>query len=472
VAAIARRHAEYYQKLFQRAEAEWDTSPTAEWLTTYARHIDNLRAAVTWAFSPDGDAAVGGALVAAAVPLWFELSLVDECLGWIERALAAVDAVPELGERRTMQLHVALGWLQMYATARVKSSVAAWKTTLELAERLGDADYQLRALWALWSDCMNRVEYRESLTLASRFSGLAAKARDTADRLIGDRMTGFSLHFQGDQAGARACIERMLDLYVPPVTRSHTVRFHFDQRVTAHIMLARILWLQGFPDQALRDVASNIEYAVSINHTLSLANALAQAACPVALLAGDFAAAERHTEMLRRHTAEHALDVWRAYVDCFAGELSIRRGNPEGGLPLLRAAVDYLRRAGFVQYQTAFVLALAPSLAFAGEAAHALAEVDDTLRRCERTGESWCLPELQRVRGEILLLLEAPGSPAASETSLLQSLGTARAQNVLSWELRAPPVSRAYGRLGGGRKPAICWVRCTANFPKVSAPPT
>ena len=360
----------------------------------------------------------------------------DEFLGWIERALAAVDAVPAVGERRTMQLHAALGGLQMYATARLKSSVAAWKTTLELAEQLGDADYQLRALWALWADRMNHDEYRESMTLASRFGGLAAEVGDTADRLIGDRMTGFSLHFLGDQAGARACIERMLDQYVPPVTRSHTVRFHFDQRVTAHIMLARILWLQGFPDRALRDVASNIEYAVSINHTLSLANALAQAACPVALLAGDFAAAERYTEMLRRHTAEHALDVWRAYVDCFAGELAIRRGNPERGLPLLRAAVDYLRRAGFVQYQTAFVLALAPSLASAGEASHALAEVDDTLRRCERTGESWCLPELQRVRGEILVLA-APEGYDSAEAALLQSLATARAQNVLAWELRS-----------------------------------
>ncbi|MBV9811928.1 MAG: hypothetical protein JO326_04205 [Acetobacteraceae bacterium] len=283
---------------------------------------------------------------------------------------------------------------------------------------------------------MNRVEYRESLNFAKRFSNLAAEAADTADRLIGERMLGFSLHFLGDQANARAYIERMLDGYVPPVTRSHTVRFHFDQRVTAHIMLARILWVQGFPDQALRDVADNIEYAVSINHTLSLANALAQSACPVALLAGDFAAADRYTEMLRLHTAEHALDVWRAYVDCFEGELAIRRGNPDRGLPLLRDAVESLRRAGFVQYQTAFVMALAPALAAAGEAALALAELDATLSRCERGGESWCLPELQRARGEILLLGRPEGSDAG-EAALLQSLATARAQDALAWELRS-----------------------------------
>ena len=54
-----RRHAEYYRDLFERAEAEWETRPTAEWLVAYGREIDNVRAALDWAFSPDGDAAIG-----------------------------------------------------------------------------------------------------------------------------------------------------------------------------------------------------------------------------------------------------------------------------------------------------------------------------------------------------------------------------------------------------------------------------
>ena len=49
---VARRHAEYYRDLFERAEAEWETRPTAEWLAEYGRQIDNVRAALDWAFSP------------------------------------------------------------------------------------------------------------------------------------------------------------------------------------------------------------------------------------------------------------------------------------------------------------------------------------------------------------------------------------------------------------------------------------
>jgi predicted ATPase len=65
----ARRHAEYFRNLFERAETEWERRPAAEWLAEYGRQIDNLRAALDWAFSPSGDASIGVALTAAAVPL-------------------------------------------------------------------------------------------------------------------------------------------------------------------------------------------------------------------------------------------------------------------------------------------------------------------------------------------------------------------------------------------------------------------
>jgi predicted ATPase/DNA-binding winged helix-turn-helix (wHTH) protein len=433
---LARRHAEYYRDLFESAETEWDIRPTAEWLADYRRQIDDLRAALDWAFSPRGNASVGVALTVAAVPLWFQLSLVDECLGWVERALAALDMAPGPDERRRMQLYAALGWLQMYATVRLESSTAAWRTALRLAEELGDTDYQLRALWALWADRTNHAEFREALTLASHFRNLSARAGNVADQLVGDRMTGASLHFVGNQAGARECIERMLGRYTTPVNRSHVVRFQFDQGVTARITLARVLWLQGFADRALHEIRSNIEHAASISHTLSLCNALAQGACPIALLVGDFVMAERYTAMLRSHTGRNTLDVWRAYADCFDGERLIRCGNLDAGLSLLRPAVDELWRAGFVQYHTPFVVALALGLVHAGRVADALVTIDEALERCERTGEGWALAELHRARGKTLLSGRAPGANQAAEVAFLQSLDIAREQKVLSWELR------------------------------------
>jgi predicted ATPase len=44
--AVARRHAEFYLDLFEKAETESDARPATEWLADYAPEIDNLRAAL------------------------------------------------------------------------------------------------------------------------------------------------------------------------------------------------------------------------------------------------------------------------------------------------------------------------------------------------------------------------------------------------------------------------------------------
>ncbi len=58
-----------------------------QWLEIYARMIDDVRAALDWAFSATGDVGIGVALTAVALPLGFQLSLIDELRGWVERAL-------------------------------------------------------------------------------------------------------------------------------------------------------------------------------------------------------------------------------------------------------------------------------------------------------------------------------------------------------------------------------------------------
>src|ERR1700737_4357135 len=336
---VARRHAEYCRDLFERAEVELETRPAAEWLAAYGRRIDNLRAALDWAFSPTGDAAVGVALTTAAVPLWAQLSLVQEFRARVERALASL--APEAGRsaRQEMQLYAALGGALLLSKGPMPETEAVWAKALVIAESLGDTEYQLRALLCLWSCRLNRGECRVALTLAQRFYSLAQDRDDPADLPIGDRVIGVSLHFWGDQTNARRHIERMLDGYAAPVQRSPLVRFQFDQRVVARVALARILWLQGFPDQAWRNAQSTVDDARALDHAVSLCFALCEAACPVALFTGDLAAAESYVAMLLDRSAAHALPVWRAGGGRLHGALLIRNGDFDSGLRLLRTAL-------------------------------------------------------------------------------------------------------------------------------------
>jgi len=243
----------------------------------------------------------------------------------------------------------------------------------------------------------------------------------------------------------------MLANYAVPTQRSHTVRFQFDQKVTANITLARVLWLQGYPEQAMRAVNRNIDYALSINHTLSLCNALAQAACPVALAVGDLAAAEHFVELLIHYTAGNRLDVWHAYGRACRGVLTLKQADPQSGLPTLRAAIDDLRDAHFVQFQTAFLASLAEGLVQAGEVDAAFAAIEEALAQAERTGERWSLPELFRVKGATILRAKKPDAETEAEAQFIASINLAREQQTSAWELRTA-ISLAQLQRDCGRK--------------------
>jgi predicted ATPase/DNA-binding winged helix-turn-helix (wHTH) protein len=434
---LARRHAEYCRDLFERAEAELQTCSAAEWLAAYGRRIDNLRAALDWAFSPTGEVAVGVALTIAAVPLWVQLSLVQECRARVERALASV--VPEAGRNacQEMKLYAALGASLLISKGPMPETEAVWAKALELAESLGDTEYQLWALYGLWACRLNRGECRVALTLAQRFHTLAQDRGHLADLPIGDRIIGVSLHYWGDQTNARRHIERLLSGYAAPVQRSRLIGFQFDHRVVARVALARILSLQGFPDQARRTAQSAVDDARALNHGVSLCLALNEAACPVALATGDLAALESYVAMLLDSSAAHALPIWRAGGDRFHAVLLVRNGDFDRGLPLLRTALEQPPEASFQPDFTQFLGELAEGLGRAGQIAEGLDAIDEALARSERNEDRWCVAELLRIKGELLLLQGGSGAAAAAEDHYRQALGWARRQEALCWELRA-----------------------------------
>jgi len=433
----ARGHAEHYRDRCGQAEAEWQERPAAEWQAEYGTQIADVRAALDWCFSPDGNAAMGVALTAAAVPLWCQLSLIEECRGRVEQALAQIATGSDRDAQVELQLEAALGLALFHTKGSTDEAGAAWTRALTIADRLGNAEYQLRALWGLWSYRMTCAEYNAALAHAQRFRRLSAKQPDPGDRLIADRMIGTVLRYTGDLTKARRHIERMLGQYVDPLHRSHTIRFVWDQRVAGEMVLSVILWLQGFPDQAVRTARRTVESARTRDHAISLCYALSTAACPIALRTGDLAAAECYVSMLLEHSEKLAMGVWQAEGRCLKAGLLLRRGQINHGLRLLRAALGELLETGSILRYSAFLGVLAEGLAAVGQVAEGRAVVDEALARAEAKDERWCIAELLRVKAELVLLENVPGGAVAAEKHLRQALALAKQQGALSWELRA-----------------------------------
>jgi len=158
----------------------------------------------------------------------------------------------------------------------------------------------------------------------------------------------------------------------------------------------------------MRIARRTVDSAQARDHQISLCYALSSAACPIALRVGDLAAAECYVSMLLDHSGKLAMAVWRAEGRCLKGGLLLKLGKVDSGLALLRTAVGELRETGSVLRYGAFLGVLAEGLAAAGQAAAGRVAVDEALALSESNEEGWCVPELLRIKGELVRLGNRP----------------------------------------------------------------
>jgi predicted ATPase/DNA-binding winged helix-turn-helix (wHTH) protein len=445
--AVCRRHAEYFQNLLSVAAGETEVISTMNWLQAYGRHLPNVRAAIDWAFSVEGDTNLAIDLTIGAIPLWTRLLLLRECVDGIQRALRLPEAQKD--RYRNMRLYAGLGSVAGHADLTSPEMKEPWWKVLAIAEEIDAFDYQTRALWGLWVQSCNDGKFRTALKFAKQFADIARKSSDSALALIGDRIVGYTFHFLGDQDGAKILIERMLHDYPVAERRTHTFRFQFDQPVSARITLAWIYWIQGYPDKAIHCTKSNIEDAIAIDHPLSLGNALAKSACPIALLSGDLVWAERLVRLFIAQTAPDALAIWRVLSQCFEGLLELKKDDLQRGLMTVQTALGSFPGGRFTFPYTWVSGELAIAQAKCGEFGASRLTIDRAIESAQADEEGWCLPELYRLKGECLLIEAGPKSLEQSKASFLRSLDVARRQNALSWELRAAISLAQWEKLSG-----------------------
>ena len=327
---IARRHAEHYRILFERAAGEETVRRAGEWLADYAREINNLRVALDWALSPTGDVAIGISLTVSAVPLWTNLSMVEECRVRVERALELDGRLGTLETLDQLRLLSALGTALVFTRGRDPKLAATWRRALQIAEALDETDFRLRALWGLWVVHFHNGEHRLALDIAERFRSLAQRSDNARDVPVGDRMVGLLHHLLGDLGKARRCSEvalRSFETFSREVRIAYIGRFQLDQCVQTRITLAHVLWLQGFSDRAMQIAENNVAEARAGDHALSIANALIQVPCPIALLRGDLAATEEVVMALLECARRSDLPHYVHWARCFDAVLLIRRGD-------------------------------------------------------------------------------------------------------------------------------------------------
>ena len=207
---VSRRHASAILSFLQAPRQTAETRPTDEWLADYVPRIDNVRAALDWAFSPTGDASIGVALTAAAVPLWMHLSLMEECRGRVERALAAIEA--GMGPNATVRDAAPRGAraiADVYQRCRFRDRRGRDEGTRNRGEPAATPSISCARFGACgpFISTPASMHRSEPGTTLPRFGGTAVRPERSPDRRANDRWVAV---LSGRSASARHHLEHVL----------------------------------------------------------------------------------------------------------------------------------------------------------------------------------------------------------------------------------------------------------------------
>ena len=108
---------------------------------------------------------------------------------------------------------------------------------------------------------------------------------------------------------------------------------------------AWLLWLQGYPDQALAQTREARKLAERLDRPYSDAVA-GYLALPTLQFCGDTAQLDRRARDLQRLCAEQGYALWLAWATCFEGWVAGARGNLAEGIALMERGVDAFRGTG------------------------------------------------------------------------------------------------------------------------------
>jgi len=424
---LAQRHAIYCREFLERTEIASLACSKRNGAVESWRHLNNVRVALEWSFSEQGDKEIGTALAAASAPLFLGLSLLMEGRVWMERAIAELDT---RGDRRELELQEALAVSLMFINGNSEEVRTALTTALSLAQALELPYHQMRLFAGQYTFLMRTGDFRGAAAVAEQNEAVAKRTSDPTAMMIADWMLGISHHLLGDQASARKHCETAL--MPEPMQNSSLIRSGYDQRIRALVMLARSLWLQGYASRAVSIATHALHRANALDHPVSLC-VCSISAVTVFIWTGDWSEADRTIDGLIACAEKYSLGSYHAIGLGLKGELSLRQGDAQAGRSLLTACLDALEGGQHQSLTAVFISNLAIALARAGQLDEADAAIDKAMAFGEPTHSHFHLPEMMRIKGEIL----ASGSHSCeAETWFSRSLDLAREQSALAWELR------------------------------------
>jgi class 3 adenylate cyclase/predicted ATPase len=386
-------------------------------------------------------------MTAEAVPCWLDAgqralraSANPEAIAHLTTGLDLLAGLPAGPERAgvELQFRLTLGPAYMairgYAAPEVE---ACYQRARELCRELGDTPQLVPVLHGLWSYHIVRAQHTSALALGEQVLQLGAATSDDGLLLQGNMEVGWSHFFLGEPEQAREHLERVLALYDHERHSSHAFTYGDNPATSARSVLASVLWLLGYPDQALQCSEENLAILRSrVQHPYSVAFGFTLAAFLRQYL-GDPLAARSLAEDAEVISEAHGLAYMGAMASMFEGWARTLEDELDEGMAQMRRGLAAQLATGAGLARPYWLWLLAEVCQRTGAAREGLALLDDADTAIEHTHDRYWEAEIHRLRGRLLLATAEPAAPASAEACYRRALEVARRQGARSLELRA-----------------------------------
>jgi predicted ATPase/class 3 adenylate cyclase len=322
---------------------------------------------------------------------------------------------------------------------------AVYTRALELCRQIGETPQLFPVLWGARTFYFFRVDLQTARELAERLIPLAQHAQDSALLLEAHTGLGAVLFSLGEVVSARAHLEQAMALYDPGQRRASIARYGADLGVNGRSLLAKILWLLGYPDQALTRSRAALTLVQEIDHPWNTAVVwINDTELHQFLHAAQ--AVQQQAEALIVLSNEQGFSSLLAAAIVRRGWALAEQGQAEEGIQQIQRGMAAHRATGDELFHPYHLALLAEAYGKAGQVEDGLIALAEALATVDRTGERQCEAELYRLKGQLTLqqfqvsgfkFQVPPNSQTEAEACFHKAIEIARRQSAKSLELRA-----------------------------------
>jgi class 3 adenylate cyclase/predicted ATPase len=438
-----------YHSLLRRTREQYHQQVAQLLTTRYPEVVENEPEVVAHHYTEAGNHEQAVVYWEKAGQRASQLSANLEAVAHFSKGLEVLQNLPDTPERRQRELdmQVALGPVLIAAKGYASQQVeAVYVRARELCEQLEASSAHFVVLRGLEVHYLVGGELKKARGLGEQLLEMAQWEGDAALLVGANHALGQSLYYLGELTAARSHVEQGMALYQP---RTH----HFPTWPGGHpgeqcfLYGAWILWLLGYPDQALQKSQEALTLIQELSHPFSLASALDFTA-----LLHQFCREPRKARELSEAAmalcTEQRITVYLEMGRIIRGWAVAVQGQGEDGTAQMNQGVAAFRATGAALWCPNFFAMLAEAYGKEGRTEEGLEALDVAFGIVDKTQERYYEAELHRLKGE-LFLQQSVSDALQAETCFQQALAIARDQSAKSWELRvAMSLSRLWHTQG------------------------